>query len=86
MKKFSLPSNNDSTESAFLKAHNDIALSIDGGFPVVLVLLVLTAAFNATDHSVLLSHLQHYVGICASFGENATIYVRAVNFMFAGTL
>ena len=34
-----------STESALLKVHNDIALSVDAGNPAVLVLLDLTAAF-----------------------------------------
>lgn len=43
--------------------HNDIALSVDTGNPAVLVLLDLTAAFDTVDHSVLVSHLEHYVGI-----------------------
>ena len=38
-----------STESALLKVHNDIALSMDAGNPAVLVLLDLTAAFDPQD-------------------------------------
>lgn len=52
-----------STESALLRVHNDIALSVDAGSPAVLVLLDLTAAFDTVDHAVLLSRLEHCVGI-----------------------
>ena len=52
-----------STESALLKVHNDIALSVDAGSPAVLVLLDLTAAFDTVDHAVLVSRLEQYVGI-----------------------
>uniref|UniRef100_A0A8C9YNU4 Reverse transcriptase domain-containing protein n=1 Tax=Sander lucioperca TaxID=283035 RepID=A0A8C9YNU4_SANLU len=52
-----------STESALLRVHNDIALSVDAGNPTVLVLLDLTAAFDTVDHAVLLSRLEHCVGI-----------------------
>ena len=52
-----------STESALLKVHNNIALSVDAKCPVVLVLLDVTAAFDTVDHSVLLSRLSNYVGI-----------------------
>lgn len=51
-----------STESALLKVHNDIVLSVDAKCPVVLVLLDLTATIDTVDHTVLLSHLNHYVG------------------------
>ncbi|XP_032366676.1 LOW QUALITY PROTEIN: uncharacterized protein LOC116685831 [Etheostoma spectabile] len=54
-----------STESALLKVHNDIALSVDAGNPAVLVLLDLTAAFDTVDHAVLVSRLEH-VGICGT--------------------
>ena len=42
-----------STESALLRVHNDIALSVDAGNPTVLVLLDLTAAFDTVTHSSL---------------------------------
>lgn len=51
------------TESAQLKVHNDIVLSVDAGNPVVLVLLDLAAAFDTVDHAVLVSRLERYVGI-----------------------
>ena len=43
-----------STESALLKVHNDIALSLDIGSPAVLVLLDLTAAFDTATMQYLL--------------------------------
>lgn len=52
-----------STESALLKVHNDIAMSVDAKCPVVLVLLDLTVAFDTVDQSVLLSRLKNFVGI-----------------------
>uniref|UniRef100_A0A8C1UC21 Reverse transcriptase domain-containing protein n=1 Tax=Cyprinus carpio TaxID=7962 RepID=A0A8C1UC21_CYPCA len=52
-----------STESALLKVHNDIARFVDVKSPVILVLLDLTAAFDTVDHAILLSRLNHYVGI-----------------------
>ncbi len=52
-----------STESALLKVHNDIARFFDAKCPVILLLLDLMAAFDAVDHEVLLSRLNHVVGI-----------------------
>uniref|UniRef100_A0A3B5Q121 Reverse transcriptase domain-containing protein n=1 Tax=Xiphophorus maculatus TaxID=8083 RepID=A0A3B5Q121_XIPMA len=52
-----------STESALLRVFNDILLATDAGDPVILVLLDLTAAFDTVDHDVLLSRLEHYVGL-----------------------
>lgn len=52
-----------STKSALLTVHNDILLSLDTKKPVLLVLLDLTAAFDTVDHSVLISRLEHHVGL-----------------------
>ncbi|GAA6092445.1 RNA-directed DNA polymerase from mobile element jockey-like, partial [Tachysurus ichikawai] len=52
-----------STESALLRVHNDILGALDGKSSVVLVLLDLTAAFDTVDHAILISRLQHVVGL-----------------------
>ena len=52
-----------STESALVRVFNDILLATDSGDHVVLVLLDLTAAFDTVDHDILISRLQHLVGI-----------------------
>ena len=51
-----------STESEF----SDILLAVDSGDYVILVLLDLTAAFDTVDHNILVSRLQHLVGISGS--------------------
>ncbi len=45
---------------------NDILLSIDTGNSVVLLLLDISAAFDTVDHSILISRLEHCVGIGGS--------------------
>ena len=47
-----------STETALVRIHNDLLLSIDSRRSVVLVLLDLTAAFDTLDHTVLLHRLR----------------------------
>ena len=69
-----------STESALLKVHNDIALSVDAKCPVVLVLLDLTAAFDTVDHAVLLSRLKNYVGIHGTALKWFTSYLSSRTF------
>ena len=48
-----------STETALLKIQSDIAISMDKGTAVGLVLLDLSAAFDTIDHSILFNCLQH---------------------------
>ena len=55
-----------SAESALLRVFNDILLVVDSGDYEILVLLDLTAAFDTVDHNILLSCLQHLVGISGS--------------------
>ena len=52
-----------STETALLKIQNDIAISMDKGKAVGLVLLDLSAAFDTIDHTILFNCLQHWYGI-----------------------
>ena len=48
---------------AFVKVQNDILKAIDNNRSVILLLLNLSAAFDAVDHSILLSRLQNRFGI-----------------------
>ena len=53
----------NSTETALARIHNDILLAIDDNSCVILVLLNLSAAFDAVDHNILLGRLEHRFGI-----------------------
>ena len=50
-------------ETALIKVHNDILLSMDKTKGVILVLLDNSAAFDTLDHDLLLQCLEHDVGI-----------------------
>ena len=52
-----------STESALLKVHNDIIISMDKGEVTVLTLLDLSAAFDTIDHATLTDRLYDWYGI-----------------------
>uniref|UniRef100_A0A669CA98 Reverse transcriptase domain-containing protein n=1 Tax=Oreochromis niloticus TaxID=8128 RepID=A0A669CA98_ORENI len=55
-----------SMKTALVKVMNDILIATDHGKYAVLVLLDMTAAFDTVDHDLLISRLQHCVGISGS--------------------
>jgi len=55
-----------STETALLRIHNDLVLSIDQQKVSALVLLDLSAAFDTIDHQILISRLSSTFGISGS--------------------
>ena len=53
-----------STETALLRVHNDIVMSVNAGQDVFLVFVELVAAaFDTVDHDILLSFLKDFVGV-----------------------
>ncbi len=65
---------------------NDLLLAVDSGECVVLPLLDISAAFDTTDHTILLNRLEQYVGIrgtalnwFASYLEGRTFSVEFEN-------
>ena len=65
-----------STETLLLKFFNDIFLSIDKGFGVVVMFLDLSAAFDTVDHSILLSILESKINIKSSALEWFRSYLK----------
>ncbi len=63
MRNFSLVLNGIIAQKQLFKVLNDLLLTFDSSNSAVLVLLDLTAAFDAVDHTVLLSCLELCVGI-----------------------
>ena len=55
-----------STETALLKAQNDILMSMDNKEVTLLVLLDLSAAFDTIEHSILLNILQQDFGVAGT--------------------
>ena len=54
---------NHSTETALLRVQSDLLMAVDEGCAAFLVLLDLSVAFDMTDHGILLTHLQSWLGI-----------------------
>ena len=52
-----------STESALLKVHNDIIISMDKGEVTAITLLDLSAAFDTIDYATLTDRLSDWYGI-----------------------
>ena len=52
-----------STKTALLKIHSDILASMDAARVTALMLLNLSAAFDTTDHTILLSRLDDWFGV-----------------------
>ena len=52
-----------STETALLRVHNDISVSLDKGHVTALTLLDLSAAFDTIDHSTLTNRLAEWYGV-----------------------
>ena len=57
---------NDSTETVIFKVKTYILHAVDKQEVSCLVLLDLSAAFNTTDHHILLKHLENHFGISGS--------------------
>ncbi len=67
-----------STKTALLKVLNDILLSVDSVDSLIILVLDLSAAFDTIDHRILISRLEHFVGItgCALGITEYVIFVR----------
>ena len=65
-----------STETALVRVHNDINLSLDNRECVLLILLDLSAAFDTVNHDTLLKRLEFDFGICGSALKLIKSYVE----------
>ena len=52
-----------STETALLEIVNDLLFSLDNKSISIVTVLDLSAAFDTSDHTILLSRLEHVCGI-----------------------
>ena len=52
-----------STETALLRVHNDISVSLDKGHVTALTLIDLSAAFDTIDHNTLTNRLAEWYGV-----------------------
>ena len=65
-----------STETAWVRLHNDILTAIDNNMAVLLVCLDLSAAFDTVDHGILLQRLEHHLGITAKCLQWLSSYLK----------
>ncbi len=54
---------NHSTETAMFNVHNDILTALDQNKAVLIIFMDLSAAFDITDHDILLNHIEKCFGI-----------------------
>ena len=65
-----------STETAWVRLHNDIFTAIDNNMAVLLVCLDLRAAFDTVDYGVLLQRLEHRLGITGKCLQWLSSYLK----------
>ena len=74
-----------STETALLYVTNDILRNLDKKQSVILVLLDLSAAFDTVVHQILLTHLEHCLGVIGQavlwFKSYFTDHVQCVSIL-----
>ncbi len=54
---------NCTLQSALLKVHNYVLLTLDSGASAILVLLNHSVAFDTKDNNILFSRLEHHAGV-----------------------
>ena len=65
-----------STETVWVRLHNDILTAIDNNMAVLLVCLDPSAAFDTVDHGILLQRLEHHLGITAKCLQWLSSYLK----------